>query len=81
LVAPIDGEPFTFGDLRYAVEWSGIVPLWGVQFDPQRAPLPTRWRPPNHTRGDSIAALWRTLIHGDPGYQPITEVLTFLSRG
>jgi inner membrane protein len=81
LVAPVDGAPYTIGDLRYAVEWSGTMPLWGVQFDPQHASMPRRWRPPNYTRGHSLAALWHTLLHGDPGYRPVAEVLTSLSRG
>jgi inner membrane protein len=76
LVAPIDGEPYALGDLRYATEWSGLMPLWGVQFDPQRTSMPIRWRPQHHSRGDYIAALWRTLIDGDPGYRSLTEVLT-----
>jgi inner membrane protein len=74
LVAPIDGEPYVIGDLRYAVEWSGLTPLWGVRFDPQRSP--TRWHPSAHSRGDYMAALWRTLIDGDPGYRSAAEVLT-----
>jgi hypothetical protein len=80
LVAPIDGEPYAIGDLRYAIEWSGLIPLWGVQFDPQRAAMPSRWRPQQHSRGDYMAALWRTLIDGDPAYRPLTEVLTSRSR-
>ncbi|HXH11310.1 MAG TPA: metal-dependent hydrolase [Alphaproteobacteria bacterium] len=81
LVAPVDGEPYTIGDLRYAVEWSGLTPLWGIQFDPQRSPTPRRWRPQQQSRGDYMRKLWRTLIDGDPGYRPVGEVLPALSRG
>jgi inner membrane protein len=81
LVAPVDGEPYVIGDLRYAVEWSGLVPLWGIQFDPQRSPTPTRWRPRQQTRGDYMLNLWRTLIDGDPGYRPVAEMLPTLPRG
>jgi inner membrane protein len=78
LVAPVDGQPHVIGDLRYAVEWSSLMPLWGVRFDPQGSTAPTRWRPPNHTRHEYIAALWRTLRYGDPLYRPVAEVLRSL---
>ncbi len=76
LIAPIDGVPHVIGDLRYAADPSGLVPLWGMQFDGRRSNGPTRWSPPNGTRLRIVTTIWRFLFYNDPGYRPVFEVLS-----
>jgi hypothetical protein len=80
LIAPIDGIPATIGDMRYAAEAHSLTPLWGMQFDGQRAEGPTRWRPPNSSRARIVANIWRALTTADPDYRPVNEVLAPLQR-
>jgi inner membrane protein len=75
LIAPIDGVSSTIGDMRYGAEASALMPLWGMQFDAQRATGPTRWRPPNSSRTRIVANIWRALIDRYPGYRPVDDVL------
>jgi inner membrane protein len=80
LIAAIDGEASVIGDMRYAVETSSLVPLWGIQFDADQSAQPTRWRASRHGRGDFIANVWDSLIRGDPSYRPLLDVLSALPR-
>ncbi|HEX2278759.1 MAG TPA: metal-dependent hydrolase [Candidatus Tectomicrobia bacterium] len=80
LIAPIDGMPTTIGDMRYAAEAHSLTPLWGMQFDGQRAEGPVRWRPPNSSRARIVANIWRALTDDDPDYRPVNEVLAPLQR-
>jgi inner membrane protein len=75
LIAPVDGVPSTIGDMRYGAEASSLMPLWGMQFDAQRATGPIRWRPPNSSRTRIVANIWRALIDHNPGYRPVDDVL------
>ena len=77
LIAPVEGVPATIGDMRYAAEASMLVPLWGMQFDGERA---IRWRPPSSSRWRIVTGIWRLLIDAAPDYRPLNEVLTF-TRG
>jgi inner membrane protein len=76
LIAAVEGEASVIGDIRYAVETSSLVPLWGIQFEAERSAQPMRWRASRHGRGDFIANTWGILIHGDPSYRPLLEVLS-----
>src|SRR5919201_1988147 len=78
LIAAVEGEASVIGDIRYAVETSSLVPLWGIQFEAERSAQPMRWRASRHGRGDFIANTWGILIHGDPSYRPLLEVLSAL---
>src|SRR5919109_257209 len=78
LIAAVEGEASVIGDMRYAVETSGLVPLWGIQFAADRSAQPTRWSASRHGRGDFIANVWGILIRGDPSYRPLLEVLSAL---
>ena len=73
LIAPVEGVPATIGDMRYAAEASTLMPLWGMQFDGDRA---IRWRPPSSTRLRIVASIWRSLIEVGPDYRPVNEILT-----
>jgi inner membrane protein len=75
LIAPIDGIPATIGDMRYAAEASSLMPLWGMQFDGQRAEGPVRWRSPNSSRTRIVSNVWRALLDDNPDYRPVNEVL------
>ena len=76
LIAAVEGEASVIGDMRYAVESSSLVPLWGIQFEAERSAQPMRWRASRHGRGDFMANVWGILIHGDPSYRPLLEVLS-----
>jgi inner membrane protein len=78
LIAAVEGEASVIGDMRYAVQTSSLVPLWGIQFEAERSAQPMRWRASRHGRGDFIANAWGILIHGDPSYRPLLEVLSAL---
>jgi inner membrane protein len=80
LIAPIDGIPATIGDMRYAAEANSLMPLWGMQFDEQRAEGPVRWRPPNSSRIRIVTSIWRALIDDHPDYRPVNEVLAPLQK-
>jgi len=75
LIAPINGVSHVIGDLRYAAESSSLVPLWGIQFDAQRADDPARWRAPESSRLRLVRTIWGFLRDNDPGYRPVFEVL------
>jgi inner membrane protein len=77
LTAPVEGVPATIGDMRYAAEASSLMPLWGLQFDGERA---IRWRPPSNSRWRIVAGIWRSLVNAAPDYRPLNEVLSF-TRG
>jgi inner membrane protein len=76
LIAPIDGASDVIGDLRFAADPSGLVPLWGMQFDGRRSDGPTRWSPPNGARLRIVTTIWRFLFYDDPGYRPVFEVFS-----
>jgi inner membrane protein len=80
LIAPVDGVSSTIGDMRYAAEANGLMPLWGMQFDAQRAEGPTRWRSSNSGRMRIVTNIWRALIDDHPGYRPIDGVLSPVQR-
>ena len=77
LTVPVEGVPATIGDMRYAAEASSLMPLWGLQFDGERA---IRWRPPSSSRWRIVAGIWRSLVNAAPDYRPLDEVLSF-TRG
>jgi inner membrane protein len=77
LTAPVEGVPATIGDMRYAAEASSLMPLWGLQFDGERA---IRWRPPSSSRWRIVAGIWRSFVNAAPDYRPMNEVLS-LTRG
>jgi inner membrane protein len=76
LIAPIEGVSHAIGDLRYAAESSSLVPLWGMQFDAERAEGPARWRSPQSSRLRLVRTIWNFMRDDDPGYRPVFEVLT-----
>jgi inner membrane protein len=80
LIAPIDGVPSTIGDLRYGVEASSLMPLWGMQFDPQRPEGPMRWRSSNSSRSRIAMNIWRSLSDQHPDYRPVDDVLNAQPR-
>ena len=75
LIAPVDGEANVIGDMRYAVEASSLVPLWGMQFDADRSTRPIRWSPSRYGLGRFTATLWKTLVRDDASYRPLLDVL------
>jgi len=77
LTAPVEGVPAPIGDMRYAAEASSLMPLWGLQFDGERA---IRWRPPSSSRWRIVTGIWRSLVNSAPDYRPLNEVLSF-TRG
>jgi inner membrane protein len=78
LIAPINGVSHIIGDLRYAADSSSLVPLWGMQFDAERAGGPARWRAPESGRLRLVRTIWGFLRDDDPGYRPVFEVLRTL---
>jgi inner membrane protein len=80
LIAPIDGVSSTIGDMRYGAEASSLMPLWGMQFDPQRPDGPMRWRSPNSSRARIATNIWRSLNDQDPDYRPVDDVLNARQR-
>jgi len=66
--------------MRYAAEANSLMPLWGMQFDEQRAEGPVRWRPPHSSRIRIVTSIWRGLIDDHPDYRPVNEVLAPLQR-
>ena len=76
LIAPVDGASSTVGDMRYAAEASGLIPLWGMQFDARGVDGPTRWRPSGSSRMRIVSAIWRALVDDARDYRPVGEVLT-----
>ena len=75
LIAPVDGVPWTIGDMRYGAEAGSLMPLWGMQFDAQQVEGPIRWRPPNSSRARIVTNIWHSLIDQHPDYRPVTDVL------
>lgn len=75
LIAPMEEISHGIGDLRYSADPSGLVPLWGMQFDEQRSDGPARWRSPNSSRLRLVKTMWRFLFQRDPGYRPLFGVL------
>lgn len=75
LIAPMEEISYGLGDLRYSADPSGLVPLWGMQFDERRSDGPARWRSPNSSRLRLVKTMWRFLFHRDPGYRPVFGVL------
>jgi inner membrane protein len=75
LIAPIDSVSAAIGDMRYGDEASSLMPLWGMQFDPQRLDGPSRWRSPNGSRARIVTNIWRSLSNHSPDYRPVDEVL------
>lgn len=71
LIAPIEGAPQAYGDMRITAEVESLVPLWGLQLD--EAGRAGRWSPPPGQQRVLGRAL-RTLIFGDARYKRLTEV-------
>src|SRR5262249_847157 len=76
LIAAVEGEASVIGDMRYAGGTGSLVPLWAIQVGARRSTQPMRGRAARHGRRDFIANVGGILIHGDPSYRPLLEVLS-----
>ena len=71
LIAPIEGEPQSYGDMRITAEVESLLPLWGLQLDV--AGQAQRWSPPLGQRRDVGRAL-QALLFGDPRFKPAQAI-------
>ncbi len=71
LLAPIDGEANSIGDMRITAAVETLTPLWGLTFDPSSGE-PRRWSPA-FTSGRDYGKLVRGLLFGDGRYKPLSE--------
>lgn len=69
-VVPVEGASANvIGDMRITTDWSGLVPLWGIEFSSDGV---KRWNAPERERGEFVRRQWRALIYGDSDFRPIT---------
>jgi len=78
LIAPIEGSPNGYGDMRITAAVESLTPLWGLQFDPSSG-APRRWTPPSTQRRE-LGKTLRSLIFGDPRYRPLSELRASTAR-
>ncbi|MGH9837962.1 MAG: metal-dependent hydrolase [Blastocatellia bacterium] len=67
LMAPVNGKATEVGDMRITPAVEGLMPLWGLQFDPASGEA-TAWRP-SASIGRDYQELLRNLFFGDPRYK------------
>src|SRR5262245_37279041 len=69
LIAQVGDDPNALGDMRITAGVESLVPLWGLQFNPESGEL-QRWVPPPGSSPD-FGALLRTTLNGDPRFKPL----------
>ncbi|MCI0337833.1 MAG: metal-dependent hydrolase [Acidobacteria bacterium] len=72
MIASIKDEPNATGDMRITAAVEGLLPLWGLKFDPSSGRA-QRWTPPLSIRRD-YAGLLRGLFLGDPRYRLLSTL-------
>lgn len=69
-ISPINQDASAVGDERITSAVESLTPMWGLEFDPATG-AGRGWRPSNGSR--DFTGLIRTLIIGDPRYQPLGQ--------
>jgi len=72
LIAPIAGEPDSYGDMRITAEVESLMPLWGLKMEGSTGEA-HRWSPSQTQRRDLGRAL-RGLVFNDDRFKPLNQL-------
>jgi inner membrane protein len=71
LLAPVDNDVNSIGDMRITALVESLIPLWGLRIDPATGES-QRWSPPERVERD-FGSLLRSLFFGDSRYKPLNS--------
>jgi inner membrane protein len=74
LIAQVGDDPNAIGDMRITATVESLVPLWGLQVNPESGES-SRWTPPL-TAELNFGALVRGIFIADPRFKPVRAVVS-----